>query len=324
MTLDRGPRLPYPRGVLTQESADPSAEGVEGQTVAFAKKAWDILVDKLTEMGTALVQSLPNLLIGVVLVLLTALVAKITRSTLQRALKKRALRPSLKDLFLNVGNIVVWLVGMLVAATAVIPSLDFGGVIATLGLSSVAIGFAFKDVFENFLAGILILLRDPMEIGDFIECEGNEGRIEGITIRDTIIRQSDGQAVILPNAFLFKNPVRIITHAKSRRASIVCGVAYGEDVDQAREVIREAVRGVPSLTEGRPIEIYAMEFGASSVDFEVSWWCGSKPSQERASRDEVVAAIKRALDDAGIEIPFPYRTLTFKEPLTVAQKSPES
>ena len=69
----------------------------------------------------------------------------------------------------------------------------------------------------------------------------------------------------------------------------------------------------------RPVQIFAREFNSSSIDFEVTWWTGSKPVDERRSRDEVVAAVKRALDEAGIEIPFPYRTLTFKEPLSLSR-----
>jgi small-conductance mechanosensitive channel len=104
----------------------------------------------------------------------------------------------------------------------------------------------------------------------------------------------------------------------------MCGIAYGEDVDRAREVIARALADLPSVDQEPPIQIFAQGFGSSSIDFEVTWWTGSKPLDIRRSRDEVVAAVKRALDEAGIEIPFPYRTLTFKEPLTVTQATSES
>lgn len=95
---------------------------------------------------------------------------------------------------------------------------------------------------------------------------------------------------------------------------LICGVAYGEQLDQSREVIREAVESCESVLGKRTIEVFAKEFADSSVNFEVAWWTGSKPIDIRRSRDEVVAAIKQRLDDADIEIPFPYRTLTFKDP----------
>ena len=198
--------------------------------------------------------------------------------------------------------------------TIVFPSLTPAKALTALGLGSVAIGFAFKDVFENFLAGILILLREPFALDDFIECSGIEGQVSEITIRDTHIRQTDGQLVVMPNAILFKQPVTVRTSQNLRRAEITVGVAYDEDVDAARDVIYDAVVAVDMVRDDvRDVQVFAKEFGASSVDYQVTWWTGSRPVDIRASRDKVVASIKRALDDAGIEIPFPYRTLTFKD-----------
>ncbi|WP_312746458.1 mechanosensitive ion channel family protein [Candidatus Nitrospira neomarina] len=197
----------------------------------------------------------------------------------------------------------------------IFPSLTPGKILTGLGLGSIAIGFAFKDIFEIFLAGILILLREPFQLGDVIECEELEGFVEEITIRDTHIRQTDGQRVVLPNSMLFKNPVTVRTDRDLRRVTIICGIAYGEDVDRARQVIQEALDGLESVNRDKAVQIFAQGFGSSSIDFEVTWWTGSLPLDIRKSKDKVVAAVKRALDQAGIEIPFPYRTLTFKEPL---------
>jgi small-conductance mechanosensitive channel len=213
----------------------------------------------------------------------------------------------------------------MIAAVIAFPNLTPTKILAGLGIGSVAIGFAFKDIFENFLAGIIILLRREMRIDDFIECEGLAGKVENILVRETHIRQTDGQLVIVPNSLLFKNPLTIRTDLEQRRTTIICGIAYSEDVAQAREIITAAVRNCSSvLSEQRPVQVFAQEFADSSVNFEVTWWTGSKPLDIRRSRDEVVTAVKRALDDAGIEIPFPYRTLTFNEPLPLINQSEQS
>ncbi len=208
------------------------------------------------------------------------------------------------------------IVGVLAAAAVLFPTITPGKLLTALGLGSVAIGFAFKDILENFFAGVLILLREPFGVGDHIASDDAEGAVEEITIRDTHIRQTDGQLVVVPNAALFQNPVTVRTDKEFRRTSITCGVAYGEDVDEARAVIEKAVRAVDLVRDDvRDVQVFAKAFGASSIDFEVAWWTGSKPIDIRASRDQVIAAVKRALDEADMEIPFPYRTLTFKEPL---------
>jgi small-conductance mechanosensitive channel len=264
---------------------------------------------------------LPQIVAGFILLLVTWLVSKITYQVLDRLLRRVNLRRSLRELFLKIVNVLVWLVGVLVVAVVVFPSFTPAKVLTTLGLGSVAIGFAFKDVFENFLAGVIILLREPFEIGDFIECQDYEGKVEDITVRDTYIRQVDGQRVVIPNAMLFKNPVTVRTNLSRRRVTIICGVAYDEDVDKARSIILEAVEQLQSVQDNQGVQVFAREFNSSSIDFEITWWTGSQPIDVRTSRDEVIAAVKKALDDAGIEIPFPYRTLTFKESLQVSKSS---
>ena len=275
-----------------------------------------ILLTQLRDMAREAIAVLPQLLIAAVVILLTYFFAKLVRSLVRRFLKRTQIRPSLSNLMVLVSSMGIWIIGCMVAAIIAFPNLTPTKMLAGLGIGSVAIGFAFKDIFENFLAGIIILLRREMRIGDYIECEGLEGKVENILVRETHIRQTDGQLVIIPNSILFKNPLTIRTDLDERRTTIVCGVGYGEDVDQSRSVIKEAVLSCDSvISNTRTVQVFAQEFADSSINFEVTWWTKSKPVDIRTSRDEVIAAIKRALDDAGIEIPFPYRTLTFPEPL---------
>ncbi|MFD2740542.1 mechanosensitive ion channel family protein [Sulfitobacter aestuarii] len=275
-----------------------------------------ILLAQLRDIARSAIELLPQIVVALLVILLTWGLSKLIKYLIERTLRGTRLRPSLKELFSLLSSILVWVFGIMVAAIIVFPGLTPSSILAGLGIGSVAIGFAFKDVFENFLAGIIILFRREMRIGDHIECEGLEGKVSHIAIRESHIRQTDGQLVIVPNSILFKHPVRIRTEQDLRRVTIICGVAYDEDVDEARSVIADAVERCGTVTaEDKPIEIFAQEFADSSINFEVTWWTGSTPVEVRRSKDEVVAAVKRALDDAGIEIPFPYRTLTFKEPL---------
>ena len=134
-------------------------------------------------------------------------------------------------------------------------------------------------------------------------------------MRMSYIREASGELVVVPNSFLFKNPVTVLTNLSSRRVTVMTGVAYDVDVKQAIEVISNAVQSCKSLTEEKPVQVFPSGFGSSSIDIEVTWWTDPTPLDVRQSRAEVVVAIKEALDANDIEIPFPYRTLTFKEPL---------
>ncbi|GAA4764862.1 hypothetical protein GCM10023219_07020 [Stakelama sediminis] len=277
----------------------------------------NILIHQLEAMWKSAVQLLPSLVIAVVVLILTWLIAKFARRISDRLTTRTSMRPSLQALVETLIGIAIWIVGILTAATIVLPGLTPASLLAGLGIGTVAIGFAFQDIFENFLAGILILLRKKMRIGDMISCDGIEGRVEQIMLRETHVRKLSNELTVVPNSKLFKNPVEILTDNDQRRHEIVAGVSYDTDLEQARAVILKAVEEAEGVDTDQRIDVFAREFNSSSIDFTVRWWAGSKPIDMHRTRDSVIRNIKRALDEAGIEIPFPYVTNTFKEPLRI-------
>lgn len=282
-----------------------------------------IIRDQLVALYVAAVALVPNLIAAGVVLLVTWLAALAAVRLLGGTLRRSRLRGSLAAALQTLTRVVIWLVGLLVVATIVFPNLTPASLLTGLGIGSLAVGLAFRDIFENFLAGMLILIREPMRIGDDIRCEGLEGRVEQITLRDTYLRKRSAELVLLPNSFVFKNPVEVLTDRPRRRIELVVGVAYGEDVEAARRVIRDAFAGLGTVDADQRIDVFASAFNSSSVDFLVRWWTGATPIDEHRSRDEVVVAIRAALDRAKIEIPFPYRTLTFKEPLSITRPAGE-
>lgn len=282
-----------------------------------------ILQDELEAMGKAFVQALPSLIIALVVLFATWVVARIAVSAVSRLTGRTTLRDDLKQLIDTLIRLVVWIFGVLIALTVAIPSFTPAGAFASLGVGALAIGFAFQDIFENFLAGVLIMLREKMNIGDTIECEGLLGKVEKITLRETHIRQFSGELTVVPNSMLFKNPVEIYTDQPLRRFDIVVGVSYDTDLSKAQPVIQSAVESIEAVDKEKGVVVFAQEFNSSSVDFLVQWWTNTVDQDLRQTKSEIVFAVKAALDDAGIEIPFPYVTNTFKEPLPV-QKAPEA
>jgi small conductance mechanosensitive channel len=276
-----------------------------------------ILIERVNEMLAGFIRMLPQLGLALVVMLIAWGCAHLVRSLTKRIASRAGLRPSLVALFVTLAGIVIWLFGILVALAVLLPGVNAGSLLTVVGFSSIAIGFAFKDIFENFLAGVLIMMRKKMRIGDHIECQDVEGRVEQITLRETYLRRLDSQLTIVPNAYLFQNPVRIITDLDLRRHEIVVGVAYDTDLDRAAEIIAEAIRGLERVNRAKPVDVFAREFADSSINFTVRWWAGSRQAEMHASRDQVVRSIKRALDEAGIEIPFPQVTANFPQPLRV-------
>lgn len=279
---------------------------------------------QVSNMWNGFVSAIPVIVIAIIILLMTSLAAGMASKITDKLTGKTELRPSLKNLIETLVKLAIWLFGLMLAAIIVFPDLTPGSLFAGLGIGAVAIGFAFQDIFENFLAGVLIMLREKMRIGDVIECEGINGKVEHITLRETHIRAASGELTVVPNSILFKNPVEILTDVEQRCHTVVVGVAYDSDLDKAAEVIRKAVETVDAVDIEKGIDVFASEFNSSSVDFLVRWWAGSSPRAGHESRDKIVRAIKQGLDNAGIEIPFPYITHTFKEKVPMGSQPGET
>ena len=304
---------------MAEEPMGPVAEAMEEAIPATGVEAVDSATGTLSRSIGGLVDStvsyLPQLVIALLVLVATGFLAALATKLLRKSLGRAHLRPSLRDLIVMAARILIWFAGLMLAAGIVFPSFGFGNLVATAGLASIAIGFAFQDIFENFFAGVLILWSFPFEEGDFIHVPSEDliGKVEHIEIRMTHLRRTTGELVLVPNATIYKNTIEVFTSQPKRRITVMCGIAYGEDVAEGRRVMREAVATCDTVVDPDAIEVYAQAFGASSIDFEVTWWAKPTPRDQRVSRDQVVEAVKKALDDAGIEIPYPYRTLTFSK-----------
>jgi small-conductance mechanosensitive channel len=308
--------------VSPQEPEEPEAKGAVGEALdemvpQTGNDSVDASVNTLTNAIGGMVDGflalLPQLVIAILVLIATAFAVRLIDSIVCRLMKRARLRESLRDLFRIFIRTGIWFAGILIAALIIFPSFEFGQLVAVAGLTSIALGFAFQDIFENFFAGILILWRFPFENGDYIEVDGLMGRVEDVEIRMTHIRKTNGELVLVPNSMIFKNKVQVQTNRPHIRLELAVGIAYGEDVAAGRKVILDAVNACDTVQKDVEPEVLAKAFGASSIDFDVIWWADSKPIQMRRSRDQVVEAIKKALDEAGIEIPYPYRTLTFSK-----------
>ncbi len=298
-----------------QEGEEESAlKEIAPETVT---EAADTVVGSLDRIWSAFLAHTPYMIASLMVLLFTFVIVFLLRRFGSHLFRRTTSRKSLRDLFVRLLTIVTWVLGLLFAAMVLFPGLTPAKALGAVGLLSVAIGLAFKDIFENFFAGILILWRFPFEEGDVIECEGVVGRVESVEVRNTTIRRTTGELVVVPNLFLFKNPCEILTDRVKRRVSITAGVAYGEDVSESVQIIKRAVEACKTVRDDEQVQVFPEEFGDSSINIEVTWWTGSTPFAIRESKGEVITAIKKALDEAGIEIPFPYRTLTFKEALRV-------
>ncbi|KST62410.1 mechanosensitive ion channel family protein [Mastigocoleus testarum] len=253
----------------------------------------------------------PALLTALIIILLTRFVAQLVAGIATKLGEKAIRSKSLQILLSKTVYVATWTVGILLAAVIAFPGLRLGDIIATLGLSSVAIGFAFQDIFKNFLAGILLLLQEPFRIGDQIIIGDYEGTVEQVDIRTTKIRTYTGERVLLPNSKVFTSAVQVRTAFNSRRTDLAVGVDYNTPLSKASEILKRSVSQVDGVLQDPAPEIDLIGFGDSSIDFAVRYWTLPQQTEVRRVKTRAIISIKRVFDNADINIPYPIRTLYF-------------
>ncbi len=259
-------------------------------------------VEKIDSWIDTGVKLLPNIVVALILFLLVYSVSIFVARLVKNQFAHRG-RDNLGEMLSGFLKWSILIIGFLLAATIVIPSLKPGDLIAGLGVSSVAIGFAFKDILQNWLAGLLILLRQPFQIGDQIEVDSHEGTVEHIETRATIIKTYDGQRIVIPNSTIYTNSVIVKSAYTKRRSQYDVGIGYGDDIDKACTVIREAIESIPEIENDPKPVIVPWDLAASSVTIRVQWWRDINQNG-MLIHASVIKAIKQALDKAKIDMPY--------------------
>ena len=286
--------------------------------IAFSLNAWTQVTEQLRIDGLHLlgdiVERFPAFVIALIVLGATRFAAKAVRRS-ATAIGRRTLRSeSLKVLAEKTAVVGVWVCGVLIACLLLFPGLTLGDIVATLGLGSVAIGFAFQDIFKNFLAGILLLLNEPFRIGDQIVVGTYEGAVEHIDIRFTSLRTYMGERVLLPNSLVFTSPVQVRTAYASRRTDLEVGLTYGSDLAAARSAVDRAIRATEGvLAEPAPV-VDLTQFDESSIDLVVRYWSKPQSVDVLRTKTQAIVAIDAALREARVDISFPTRTIVLQPP----------
>lgn len=269
----------------------------------------ETIIASLQELVASGVKIVPGVLTALVIILLTRYGAQFFREIAINLGKRTIKNSSLQLLLAKISYISTWITGIVIACVIGFPGLRLGDIIATLGLSSVAIGFAFQDISKNFLAGVLLLLQQPFRIQDQIIVGEYEGTVERIDIRTTKIRTYTGERVLLPNSKVFTSPVQVRTAFDSRRTDLAVGVDYNTSLPEARRILQRIVGQVEGVLPLPEPEIDLLGFGDSSIDMVVRYWTVPEQKKVRNVKTATIVAIKKAFDQADINIPYPIRTL---------------
>ncbi|WP_216324217.1 mechanosensitive ion channel family protein [Deinococcus aestuarii] len=256
---------------------------------------------RLQGMLQSLITAIPNVVIGAGIFVLFVFAAGLSRRAVHSLTERAGHQPGTALVFSRLASWGVLALGGLVALTVIIPELNAASLFGALGVSGIAIGFAFKDIFQNLLAGLLILLTRPFRIGDQIVSGDHEGTVEDIQVRATLIRTYDNRQVVIPNSELFTNRVVVNTAYEQRRLDVGLTVGFDEDLATVKRIILEAVAGLRDVLEDPAPRVVVRTYDDLGVNLEVRFWIEPPVRREAIlAQDEVLEAVVPALREAGI------------------------
>lgn len=253
-----------------------------------------------------------GLILTTILIILAGLyIARVIQSLVLRGLRSRQADPEFSLFLARLAQWVI-IVGVLLF-TAQQVGINVTAILTGLGILGFTLGFALQDVSKNFIAGLLLLLQQPFELGDTIQVSGFTGTIIDINLRDTEIRTVDGLRVRIPNGEIFTQPVLNFTGVKKRRLQIEVGVAYHTDFEAARRAALDAIKKIPGVLEDPAIDVRFEEFRDFAIRMKIFYWYDTSRTGYGEALDAGISGIKSSFDRAGIEIPIPYAKLPMSE-----------
>lgn len=284
------------------------AGGQHSASLRIMNDSLDLLASNTRDMARGLVAQLPLILVAIVVCGALVLLTRMLRSLVRRAAQRYD--PSFAEMMARLSYVAVVFVGILLALWIAIPTLEFSEILTSLGVTGLILGFALKDIIENFVAGILILWRRPFRVGDQIRSAAFEGTVEEINFRSTVLRTYNDIRVFIPNGTVFTEPVENFTANESRRSLVVLGIDQSASVADARRVLLQTLADVDGvLADPSPAVLFA-EVGDFANMLHVLYWT-APPTRfsEVSTRSLVTERLYGALVSAGIDLPFPIQTL---------------
>jgi small conductance mechanosensitive channel len=263
--------------------------------------------DRFQELLEKFLLFIPNLIVALVVFILALLLSSLIARWVRRVVKERIEDAETRCLLSRLARWSVVILGILVALEQV--DFDVTGFVAGLGIAGFTIGFALQDIARNFVAGILLLVRQPFRVGDAVEVGDYAGTVLEITTRDTVLKTWDGEMVIVPNMNVFTNAIKNYSQLPLRRRTVNIGLGYDEGVDRAMQVFLEAMRGVEGVQDDPAPEVLTEELGDSALMLAARFWVNQETHGLFTVHSKVVQAIKEAAEREGIDLPYPIQTV---------------
>jgi small conductance mechanosensitive channel len=259
------------------------------------------------ELVQDVLRFIPDLIAALVTFAASLFLSGLAARWVRRTAKVRIRDRETRRLLARLARWSVLVLGTVVALGQV--NFDVTGFVAGLGVAGVTVGFALQDIARNFVAGIILLIRQPFDIGDAVEVGDYAGSVLDVTTRDTVLKTWDGEMVILPNIDVFTSAITNYSKLPHRRRTVHIGLGYDEDVGQATGAFLDAIRGVQGVLDDPPPSLLAEELGDSALTLAARFWVNQETHSLFEVHSEVVRAIKEIAEKEEIDLPYPVQTV---------------
>lgn len=275
-------------------------------------KSLDKLTGKFTTWIDQFVLMLPNFFMAMLVLVGFIIAARLIRKLSKKGLGKISENIAITSLLSNILYFAIVSIGIFVALGLLHLDKTVTSLLAGVGVIGLALGFAFQNTAANFISGLFMATKHPINVGDIVKSNDYFGTVKRIDLRFTEISTPQGQAVIIPNKTILESPLVNYTISGERRIDLTCGISYGEDLKRVKEIATQAIEDQVEYNKDKPVEFMFTGFGDSSINFILRYWTKT-PSQTAylLSQSEAIMSLKRAFDKNSIVIPFPIRTLDF-------------
>ena len=243
--------------------------------------------------------------------------AKYISRLVKKLVSKQIEQDSIKSAIGKVTAVLVVSLGLFVALGVLNLGKALTSLLAGAGVVGLAIGLALQGTIANTFAGLVLSFRKKVKIGDWIETTGFSGEIMDISLKNFTIKEADNNIVIIPNTTILDNPMKNYSLTTRMRVFLDCGVGYGSDLEQVQQLTKEVIANTfDQIETPEDVEFYYTEFGDSSINYLCRFWIDAESMLEKLkAKTKAIIEIKKAYDKAGINIPFPIRTLQFDNQL---------
>ena len=281
----------------------------------------DNMTGRLEGWFDTIVTNLPNAILAILVFALAIFLSRKISKWINRPLARFISQSSIRDLVSTLVSALIVLVGIFLALGILNLDTVLKTVLAGAGIGGLAIGLALQGTLSNSFSGIYLSVKRVINIGDWIETNGYQGKVEHIDLRATKVKEPDNNIVVIPNRMIVDNPFKNFGLTDRVRVTINCGVGYESDLREVKSIAVQAIKDEFPQDPNEDIEFHYLEFGGSSINFQMRFWVAATAKLTLLeAKSEAIMILKQALDEHSINIPFPIRTLQMETPLQLQRK----